>query len=145
MALRYRMEKVDLDLVEPRGVQGRWISRAFGWASSRRRHRAPAVVGGIVVDAPEDPLGGGVRLGGLAYAGSASHWGFAICRAGHNDYLQAALPDGCTQAYPEGVLDTACGLHFGDPPPGNQPPDEPTALTTTAGPRTSASPPVRKV
>ena len=30
----------------------------------------------------------------LRYAGSASRWGFAIYRASHDDYEQAALPNG---------------------------------------------------
>ncbi len=51
----------------------------------------------------------------LRYAGSASRWGFAIYRASHEDYQQAALPDGWPSGTPEDALDTACGLYLGDP------------------------------
>jgi len=51
----------------------------------------------------------------LRYAGSASRWGFAIYRASHDDYQQAALPDGWPSGTPEDALDTACGLYLGDP------------------------------
>lgn len=51
----------------------------------------------------------------LRYAGSASRWGFAIYRTSHEDYQQAALPDGWPSGTPEDALDTACGLYLGDP------------------------------
>ena len=56
-----------------------------------------------------------IKLCRLRYAGSASHWGFAIYRASHNDYQQAALPNGWPSGTPEEALDTACGLYLGDP------------------------------
>ena len=56
-----------------------------------------------------------VKLCRLRYAGSASQWGFAIYRASHNDYQQAALPGGWPSGTPEEALDTACGLYLGDP------------------------------
>jgi len=51
----------------------------------------------------------------LRYTGSASRWGFAIYRASHDDYHQAALPDGWPSGTPEDALDTACGLYLGEP------------------------------
>ena len=56
-----------------------------------------------------------LKLCRLRYAGSASQWGFAIYRASHNDYQQAALPNGWPSGTPEEALDTACGLYLGDP------------------------------
>ena len=56
-----------------------------------------------------------LKLCRLRYAGSASQWGFAIYRASHNDYQQAALPGGWPSGTPEEALDTACGLYLGDP------------------------------
>ena len=56
-----------------------------------------------------------LKLCRLTYAGSASRWGFAIYRASHDDYQQAALPDGWPSGTPEDALDTACGLYLGDP------------------------------
>ena len=56
-----------------------------------------------------------LKLCRLGYAGSASRWGFAIYRASHDDYQQAALPDGWPSGTPEDALDTACGLYLGDP------------------------------
>ena len=60
------------------------------------RYRA----GFAYIDATLDD-GDQLKLCRLSYAGSAS-WGFAIYRASHDDYQQAAL-------------DTACGLYLGDP------------------------------
>ena len=62
---------------------------------------------------PDD--GDQLKLFRLRYAGSASRWGFAIYRASHDDYQQAALPDGWPSGTPEDALDTACGLYLGDP------------------------------
>lgn len=56
-----------------------------------------------------------LKLCRLRYAGSASQWGFAIYRASHDDYEQAALPTGWPSGSPEEALDTACGLYLGDP------------------------------
>ncbi len=56
-----------------------------------------------------------LKLFRLRYAGSASRWGFAIYRASHHDYEQAALPNGWPSGTPEEALDTACGLYLGDP------------------------------
>ena len=56
-----------------------------------------------------------LKLCRLRYAGSASQWVFAIYRASHNDYQQAALPSGWPSGTPEEALDTACGLYLGDP------------------------------
>ena len=56
-----------------------------------------------------------LKLFRLTYAGSASRWGFAIYRGSHDDYQQAALPDGWPSGTPEDALDTACGLYLGDP------------------------------
>jgi hypothetical protein len=56
-----------------------------------------------------------LKLCRLSYAGSASRWGFAIYRASHDDYQQAALPDGWPSGSPEDALDTACGLYLNDP------------------------------
>ncbi|MFC7754144.1 hypothetical protein [Tsukamurella soli] len=51
----------------------------------------------------------------LRYSGSASRWGFAIYRAGHDDYEDSYLPTGHTTGTPEDALDTACGLYLNDP------------------------------
>jgi hypothetical protein len=74
------------------------------------RYRA----GFAYIDATLDD-GDQLKLFRLTYAGSASRWGFAIYRASHDDYQQAALPDGWPSGTPEDALDTACGLYLGDP------------------------------
>ncbi len=48
----------------------------------------------------------------LRYGGSANMWGFAIYRAGHEDYEDSYLPDGSTAGPPEDGFDTACGLYL---------------------------------
>jgi prepilin-type processing-associated H-X9-DG protein len=60
----------------------------------------------------------------LRYGGSASRWGFAIYRAGHEDYEDSVLPNGFTAGEPEDALDCACGLYLRDPTawlPGDSP------------------------
>ena len=47
----------------------------------------------------------------LRYAGSASHWGFAIYRASHDDYDDNFLPSGQMAGSPEEALDCACSLY----------------------------------
>jgi hypothetical protein len=74
------------------------------------RYRA----GYAYIDATLDD-GDQLKLFRLSYAGSASRWGFAIYRASHDDYQQAALPDGWPSGTPEDALDTACGLYLADP------------------------------
>ena len=74
------------------------------------RYRA----GFAYIDATLDD-GEHLKLFRLTYAGSASRWGFSIYRASHDDYHQAALPDGWPSGSPEDALDTACGLYLGDP------------------------------
>ncbi len=74
------------------------------------RHRAGfAYVTGHLTDAEALPL---CRL---RYVGSASHWGFAIYRASHDDYEDNFLPTGSPTGTPEDALDTACGLYLDDP------------------------------
>ena len=51
----------------------------------------------------------------LRYGGSASRWGFAIYRASHDDYDPSVLMTGSPVGTCEEALDTACGLHLGDP------------------------------
>ena len=51
----------------------------------------------------------------LRYSGSASRWGFAIYRAGHDDYQDSFLPSGYTSGSPQEALDCACGLYLNDP------------------------------
>jgi hypothetical protein len=60
-------------------------------------------------------MGMELRLCLLCSVDSASHWGFAINRASHDNYQQAALPDGWPSGTPEDALDTACGLYLRDP------------------------------
>jgi len=67
-----------------------------------------------------------LRLCRLRYGGSATRWGFALYRAGHDDYQHAALPSGPFAGSPEEALDCACGLYLGDPSawrPGPTPPN----------------------
>jgi hypothetical protein len=58
----------------------------------------------------------------LRYAGSASTWGLAVCRASHDDYEKSLLPR-VARWRPQEALDCACGLYLGDhtawitPPP----------------------------
>src|SRR4051812_303109 len=56
-----------------------------------------------------------LKLCRLRYAGSASHWGFAIYRASHDDYEDSFLPSGDTAGSPQEALDCACGLYLNDP------------------------------
>jgi hypothetical protein len=51
----------------------------------------------------------------LRYAGYASHWGFAIYRASHDDYQDSYLPTGQAAGSAQDALDTACGLYLADP------------------------------
>ena len=51
----------------------------------------------------------------LRYAGSATTWGFAIYRAGHDDYEDSILPSGLRGGIPAEALDCACGLYLNDP------------------------------
>ncbi len=44
----------------------------------------------------------------LGYAGSATTWGFAICRASHDDYEKSVLPSGYPAGTPQEALDCAC-------------------------------------
>jgi len=62
----------------------------------------------------------------LRYTGSASHWGFAIYRASHDDYEDNFLPSGHTTGSPEEALDCACLLYITDcntQPSGSSPKD----------------------
>ena len=51
----------------------------------------------------------------LRYGESASRWGFAIYLASKDGYQDSVLPTGQLAGSPEDALDTACGLHLGDP------------------------------
>jgi hypothetical protein len=73
-------------------------------------------------------LPGGITLPlmRLRSAGSAAIWGFAIYRAGDDDYDKSVLPSGHAVGTPQEALDCACGLYLGDatawldpPPPTN--------------------------
>ena len=55
-----------------------------------------------------------LKLCRLRYTGSAHHWGFAIYRAGHDDYQESIFPTGQPVGTCEDALDTACGLYLGD-------------------------------
>jgi hypothetical protein len=61
----------------------------------------------------------------LRYGGSASSWGFAIYRAGHDDYQDNVLPNGQFAGSPEEALDCACGLYLNDPTAWQQDPSPP--------------------
>ena len=63
----------------------------------------------------EIPDGPTIRLCRLRYVGLASEWGFAIYRAGHDDYEDSFLPSGIMGGSPEEALDCACGLYLSDP------------------------------
>ena len=58
----------------------------------------------------------------LRYAGSASQWQFAICRASHDDYDESVFPTGLPVGTCQDALDTACGLYLNDPTAWIQPP-----------------------
>lgn len=71
-----------------------------------RFHGQFAYVDGQLTDGDVIPL---CRL---RYGGSASHWGFAIYRASHDDYQDNVLPSGSFAGTPEEALDCACGLYL---------------------------------
>ena len=73
-----------------------------------RWHGQFAYVAGQLPDGTTLPL---MRL---RYNDSASHWGFAIYRASHDDYDQSVLPTGYPFGTPQDALDCACGLYLGD-------------------------------
>lgn len=56
-----------------------------------------------------------LKLCRLRYNGSAHLWGFAIYRAGHDDYEDSFLPSGSFVGSAEEALDCACGLYLNDP------------------------------
>ena len=56
-----------------------------------------------------------LKLCRLRYGGSAHHWGLALYRASHDDYEDAALPNGMLAGSAEEALDCACGLYLNDP------------------------------
>jgi len=79
-------------------------------ASVEVRHRANfSYIDGVLAD------GTTLKLCQLRYTGSAPNWGFAIYRASHDDYAESVYPTGLPLGTCEDALDTACGLHLGDP------------------------------
>jgi hypothetical protein len=76
----------------------------------RMRYRAGfAYVDGVLAD------GQVLHLCRLRYLRSATTWGFAIYRAGHDDYEDNLLPSGSPTGTAEEALDCACGLYLNDP------------------------------
>ncbi|GLX94041.1 hypothetical protein Hesp01_19910 [Herbidospora sp. NBRC 101105] len=60
------------------------------------------------------PDGAILPLCRIRYAGSATSWGFAVYRAGHDDYEKSVLPSGYPVGTPQEALGCACGLCLGD-------------------------------
>jgi hypothetical protein len=90
--------------------------------SARARERWPAVEqvrvryrGPFAYISAQLPDGESFPLCRLRYGGLASHWGFAIYRASHEDYHDSLLPNGQPAGSPEEALDCACGLYLNDP------------------------------
>src|SRR4051794_23429204 len=74
------------------------------------RYRAGfAYVDGVLPD------GEVLQLCRLRYVGSATRWGFALCRASHDDYEDNVLPSGSPTGTVEEALDCVCGLYLDDP------------------------------
>jgi hypothetical protein len=94
-------------------IGGAWCP-AVPTSSLRQRLNAPARANFAYVDG-RTADGEVLPLCRLRYGGSASRWGFAIYRAGHEDYEDSVLPSGFTAGEPEDALDCACGLYLGDP------------------------------
>jgi len=61
------------------------------------------------------PDGETMPLMRLRYGGSAARWGFAMYLASKNGYQDSVLLTGQFAGAPEDALDTASGLHLGDP------------------------------
>ena len=68
-----------------------------------------AYVSDLLADGPTQPL---MRL---RYSGSAARWGFTIYLTSKDRCEDSVLSTGFTAGTPEDALDTACGLHPGDP------------------------------
>jgi len=73
------------------------------------RHHTFSYIDAVLPDATV------MKLCRLRCRGSAHQWGFAICRASHNDYEDCFFPTGLPVGTCEDALDVACGLYLGDP------------------------------
>jgi hypothetical protein len=61
------------------------------------------------------PDGESIPLMRLRYAGSATHWGFALYLASKDGYEDTLLPTGTFTGTPEEALDCACDLYLSTP------------------------------